>query len=69
MAKPPPARPDKPFTPENDLHVVAATMAAAFVRPDAKDPAKEVIQVVQKYRQFVRVLSRAKGGKGGDDEG
>ena len=67
MAKPTPAT--QSFTPEKDLHLVAATMAAAFVRPDAKDQAKEIMHLVQKYRQFVRVLSRAKAGKVDDDEG
>lgn len=67
MAKSPPARQEKSFTPEKDIHIVAATLAAAFVRPDSKDPAQEIMQAVQKYRQFVRVLSRGGQAKSGGD--
>jgi len=63
MAKPTPARQEESFTPAKDLHVVAATLAAALVKPGSKDPTQDIIQAVQKYRKFVHVLSRGGQGK------
>ena len=72
MAKPTPAPQEESFTPAKDLHVVAATLAAAFVKPGSKDSAQDIIQAVHKYRQFVRVLTQGKntrpGAGGGKDE-